>query len=436
MTLITLGGAGNGRRHAEPATIRDTFRRFDLSRVANLPTCSGRGRPFGIDIRAHCRRFDARIDICADNCIRSSVATAHKNNNTLHGLHRRLTRLVGEARRNEHRLKRFQALELRLMACASLPELLRLLLYRTRASFGWDFTTLLLLDPKCEVRRLLERVCDPDRDLPDVIFTATEAELETQLGGAKHPVLGSFDPQSHEATFRQLDRQPSSIALLPLIHDNRLIGSLNLGSRHDGRFERHCATDFLQHLAAVVSVCLETSIIRERLKHLGLTDPLTGVSNRRSFEQHINEAITEAIDTRSAVSCLFIDVDRFKRINDVHGHQAGDEVLRQVACLIREQLRRSDVVARYGGEEFAALLSHADLENALEVAQRIRLKVERHRFISAGTELRVSVSVGVSTYTPREAPPSVAQIRQKLIEQADAALYRAKREGRNRIASE
>ena len=365
------------------------------------------------------------------------MATAYKNDNKLKRLHRRLTALVGEARRNEHRLRRFQSLELRLMACPSLPELLRLLLYRARASFGWDFTTLLLLDPECEVRRLLERSCDPERDLPDVIFTSSEPELMTRFGGAHRPMLGSFDPPTHGLPFRHLGERPASVALLPLRRNNRLIGSLNLGSRHGSRFGRHCATDFLQHLAAVVSVCLETSIIRERLEHLGLTDPLTGVSNRRLFDQRINEEITDVIDARSALSCLFIDIDRFKRINDSHGHQAGDEVLQQVACLIREQLRRSDVVARYGGEEFAVLLGHADRRSALEVAQRIRQRVECHKFIPASAaEICVSVSVGVSTYTPREAPLIVAQIRQQLIEQADAALYRAKREGRNRVVSQ
>lgn len=323
------------------------------------------------------------------------------------------------------------------MACASLPELLRLLLYRTRPSFGWDFTTLLLLDPEFEVRRLLERSCDPGRDLPDVIFATSEPELMKRLDAAHRPVLGIFDPQTHGPPFRHLGEQPASVALLPLSRHNRLTGSLNLGSRHRSRFRRHCATDFLQHLAAVVSVCLETSIIRERLKHLGLTDPLTEVSNRRLFDQRINEEIADVVDARSALSCLFVDIDRFKRINDSHGHQAGDEVLQQVARLIREQLRRSDVVARYGGEEFAVLLAHADRRSALEVAERIRQKVERHTFIpAAAAEIRVSVSVGVSTYTPSEAPRIVAQIRHQLIEQADAALYRAKREGRNRVVSE
>lgn len=132
-----------------------------------------------------------------------------------------------------------------------------------------------------------------------------------------------------------------------------------------------------------------------------------------------------------------IDINRFKRINDIHGHQAGDEVLREVARLIREQLRNTDVVVRYGGEEFAVLLDRADRRNALEMAQRIRQVIADHDFVLAfAVKIWVSVRIGVATYTPGEAPLSTEQIRRKLIEQADAALYRAKREGRNRVISQ
>ncbi|HET8701666.1 MAG TPA: sensor domain-containing diguanylate cyclase [Nitrococcus sp.] len=364
------------------------------------------------------------------------MATAYKYDNSLELLHHQLNTLVEEARRNEHALRRFQSLELRLMACESLPDLLHLLLYQTRRSFSWDFTTLQLLDPGLEVLRLLEHSCAPERDLPDLIFASSATELPAQFDAAHRPVLGAFDPRTHGPMFSNPSGRPASIALLPLLRNNRIIGSLNLGSLHSGRFRRQCATDFLQHLAAVISVCLEATIIRERLKHLGLTDSLTGVNNRRYFDQRIHEEIASVFHSGSVLSCLLIDIDRFKRINDIHGHQAGDAVLQEVARLIRGQLRNSDVLTRYGGEEFAVLLGCVDRRNALEVAQRIRQAIEGHDFGAAGTgKIRVSVSVGVATYTPAKTPLSTEQIRRELIEQADAALYRAKREGRNRVIS-
>lgn len=363
------------------------------------------------------------------------MATASDNDNKR--LRRRLNTLVEDARRNERALRRFQSLELSLMGCESLPRLLHLLLYQTRRTFGWDFTALLLLDPGCEVMRLLEHSCDPAWDLPDLIFVSSEAKLVTQFGAARRPVLGTFDTRVHSSAFRNPNLRPASVAMLPLMRNNRMIGSLNLGSRHHNRFSGHSATDFLQHLAAVISVCLETAVMRERLKHLGMTDPLTGVTNRRFFDQRIHEEIAGVFNNRSALSCLIIDIDHFKRINDVHGHQVGDKVLQDVARLIREQLRSSDVVARYGGEEFAALLGQAGRRNAREIAQRIRQVIENHDFGQAHTaKIQVSISVGVATYTPDEAPLITEQIRRQLMEQADAALYQAKREGRNRVISQ
>lgn len=362
------------------------------------------------------------------------MATGPNTGNYIKILRRRLNSLIQEARRNERALRRFQSLELHLMACDSLPDLLRLLLYQSRRSFGWDCTSLMLLDPGFEVQRLLEHSCDPATDFPDLFFLPSEAELIAQIGASHRPVLGGYDPQAHHLTFLHSSQPPASVAMLPLIRNEQPIGSLNLGSHDSDRFRRQAATDFLQHLAAVISVCLETATIRERLKHLGLTDPLTGVNNRRFFDQRLREEIARADREGSALSCLFIDIDRFKAINDAHGHQSGDQVLQKVARLIRAQLRNMDVVARYGGEEFAVLLARADRDNALEIAERIRQSIERHAFmLPLAPKLRVSASIGVAIYRPGETPLISGQIEALLLEQADAALYQAKRNGRNRV---
>lgn len=354
------------------------------------------------------------------------------NENAL--LRQRLDALVGEARRNEHTLRRFQSLELRLMGCESLPELLHMLIYENRAAFGWDLITLVLCDPDFEIRRLLENSGDPHAQFPDLLFVPSEEELKAGYRIATKPMLGTYDPYAHKRLFRNPSPAPASVALLPLVRRGQLVGSFNLGSHDRERFRRQSATDFLQHLAAVISVCIETAGIRERLKHLGLTDPLTGVNNRRFFDQRLNEETARTQRTGSALSCLFIDIDHFKRINDTHGHQAGDEVLQEVARRIREQLRTIDVVARFGGEEFAVLLAHTANDRALEVAERIRGSIETKRFPLPGTET-VTVSVGVATLKPEVMPADIPDCGGRLIEAADGALYQAKNTGRNRVVS-
>lgn len=165
------------------------------------------------------------------------------------------------------------------------------------------------------------------------------------------------------------------------------------------------------------------------LEHLATRDPLTGLHNRRSLDTRLDEAL--ALDRRyggqngRVHGLLLIDVDHFKHINDTHGHPAGDAVLRQLAQLLLSTVRVSDVAARFGGEEFAVLLPELSGPlDAVMTAEKIRQSVEGARFGEVG---RVTVSIGVSLATPEEADA------QALIDRADAALYEAKRGGRNAV---
>ena len=132
---------------------------------------------------------------------------------------------------------------------------------------------------------------------------------------------------------------------------------------------------------------------------------------------------------QSAFSVLMIDVDHFKRINDQHGHPAGDGVLREMAQVLRETLRAVDALGRYGGEEFVAILPHTTAEEARQTAERIRQHVQLHRFHAGDREVRISISVGVAT-----APGPGLDGPEALLREADKALYRAKEAGRNRVA--
>jgi diguanylate cyclase (GGDEF)-like protein len=167
----------------------------------------------------------------------------------------------------------------------------------------------------------------------------------------------------------------------------------------------------------------------EEMFRAAVTDPLTGVPNRRAFEERAAAEVARAQRHGVPVAAVFVDIDHFKQINDTHGHAAGDAVLRDVAQRIASTRRADDVLCRYGGEEFVLLLGYAGLEQAAACGERIRSQVQARPVSVESREVPVTVSVGVSAY---RAGDTVAS----LLGRADAALYRAKSAGRNRVERE
>jgi len=169
---------------------------------------------------------------------------------------------------------------------------------------------------------------------------------------------------------------------------------------------------------------------KERYEFLARTDPLTGCANRRTLLEKLHSEIERARRYGLALSVLMIDLDHFKRVNDTRGHLTGDDALRQVAQLLRSVMRSVDVVARYGGEEFLVVLPETAAAGAMSFAERVRERVADHDFAAGGDPLSVTVSVGVATVDPGTETDA-----DDLLARADAALYRAKRDGRNLVRS-
>ena len=186
-------------------------------------------------------------------------------------------------------------------------------------------------------------------------------------------------------------------------------------------------------LVAVVETLRDMTVQREaqsELERLATRDGLTGVANRRCFDDTLNTEWRRASRESRALSLLMIDVDFFKRYNDTYGHQGGDECLCQVAAAMSSVVKRaSDAVARYGGEEFSVLMPATEPEGALLVAERIRAAVEALHLPHSGSEVadHVTISIGVAS-----AHATSTGLPAGLVAAADAALYRAKHEGRNR----
>ena len=170
----------------------------------------------------------------------------------------------------------------------------------------------------------------------------------------------------------------------------------------------------------------------EAIRAESLTDPLTGLGNRKYFDRSIEAAVQAALDGGEPLSLLMFDIDHFKSFNDSYGHLTGDQVLRLVGMSLKQTIKGQDITARYGGEEFAVVLPNTALRQALTVADHIRRAVmaKELKKKSTGEILgRVTISVGVSMLKPGDDTDA-------LIERADACLYAAKRNGRNRVICE
>ena len=236
---------------------------------------------------------------------------------------------------------------------------------------------------------------------------------------------------SREMPVYSRDEKPrtlGSLAIVPLKRDGRVIGAIVV----EGDSPRDVlATDArnIRLLAAVSTVSLETVWEIEEVSRRALTDQLTGMSNRRHFDEQLSRMLAEADRFGQPLSLIMADIDFFKKVNDTYGHEAGDQVLRRVATTIQDGVREVDVCARFGGEEIAVLLPQTTLAAAMEVAERLRISVEQRVVHYNGAPIRVTASFGVSTY------PETARSRDAFFLSADKSLYQAKAEGRNRVRS-
>jgi diguanylate cyclase (GGDEF)-like protein len=335
-------------------------------------------------------------------------------------------------------MMRHQGFDLDIVGAGSFQELVATIFRQLPIVSSLDVVTLSLVDGGADIYTVMHKLGVDFESLPNLLFHEHAEELGFDLGPGRtpRPRLTPYHPVSHAMAFPQPPIGLASVALVPLMRNRRMIGSLNLGSRDPSRFTPLLGTDFVEHMGSIVAICLENVISNEMLKYIGLTDALTGVYNRRYMDRRLAEEIARARRQAYRLSCMYIDIDHFKQVNDAHGHQAGDDVLREVASRIKAELRMSDALGRFGGEEFVVLLIDADLDSASMVAHRIRASVANQPFLLAdGQGLAVTVSIGVAALDDFEREHAIEDVAQQLVAQADGALYQAKQQGRNRVVS-
>ena len=240
-------------------------------------------------------------------------------------------------------------------------------------------------------------------------------------------------PAIHAAVVRILASEVQTDS--ETIHMRRKDGSM-VWMEMNARLVRDPATGCPQGVVTVMRDITERKRFEDKLSAMALTDGLTGISNRRSFDESLEREWKRTLREGSEISLLLLDIDNFKRFNDLYGHQVGDDCLRAVATAISGAVRATDIAARYGGEEIAIILPSTFTAGAVEVAEKVRSAIAALRLGHEGNPGeggRLTVSIGVATALARQG--GTIRMPESLLLAADNAMYKAKHEGRNRVAT-
>ncbi|MDQ4144777.1 MAG: sensor domain-containing diguanylate cyclase [Actinomycetota bacterium] len=295
-------------------------------------------------------------------------------------------------------------------------EMAQSMLERLNGSFQFDRGAVLavredhlVLVAGREVEKTMAPTATIDK-LIDKAWDGHEALLVARLDPEMDPCLARLMPDAR------------NVLVTPMFADGQPFGVLVVESSNvDQPVIQRRVISMVMQFAAHGALAMRNAWLLQQVQSLADTDALTGVANRRSFEKAITRDVSRSIRSGEPLTLVMIDLDYFKQLNDMFGHQAGDEVLRRVGAVLRGACRGSDVPARYGGEEFAVLLPACGKEEAFAAAQRLR-------YLIAGIEapVPISASAGVATYPVHATTP------EGLVAAADEALYQSKRMGRNR----
>ncbi len=223
----------------------------------------------------------------------------------------------------------------------------------------------------------------------------------------------------------------STFFALPLSGREKIYGLLSLMTYKEIAV-REYYLNTLSLIGTQLAVTLERALFYEEVRRLSVTDSLTGLSNRRAIQSRLEEEFRRSIRYRTPLSVAVCDLDSFKILNDKHGHQAGDEMLKAIAQVLRTSVREVDLAGRWGGEEMALLFPQTSLPGAVVACERIREQIASLKIDFHGSKLGVTLSIGVATIDPEEVCPRSADA---LIALADSAMYLAKERGRNRVAN-
>jgi two-component system cell cycle response regulator len=300
---------------------------------------------------------------------------------------------------------------------------------------GKQGNILIVDDRKSSYERMVamlsaEHKVEVEADPNDALFHAAEGNFDLLIVSLG---LQNFDGLRLCSQIRSLDRTRNVPILAVAEADNsqRVVRGLEIGV-NDYLIRPIDKNEMLARVRTQIKKKRYTERLRDNVQltvEMAITDVLTGLFNRRYMETHLATLVEQAAQRGKPISVLVLDIDYFKSINDGHGHDAGDDVLREFALRVRKSIRNIDLACRYGGEEFVVVLPETDMAVATMVAERLRRRIASEPFgIQDGSrDLDVTISIGIAALDG--ASDNAATI----LKRADTALYRAKRDGRNRV---
>jgi len=334
---------------------------------------------------------------------------------------KKIKEIIETLNQNQEIAQKFFEIETSILSILNFKDFLERLLTEIQHKMGIPYVWLTLIE-KSDFAEMLqksaaseivkERTSLIERDLfLKVVKNNAEPILVNDDLTAFHALL----PREHEFRIR-------SLAIAPLMLDGGIIGSLNQADSSKFRYRPDMDTTLLKRLVTIVSICLSNVMAHERLNFLASRDSLTGLLNRRVLEHIVKREFDRAERYGTPLTVVFLDVDDFKMVNDLYGHDAGDDVLKYVATQLLSMTRASDVVARFAGDEFIVILPNTPVDKASEFTARLQTFFINHPLSFEGTSIQISVSHGLSHMEDG------AHNAMSLLKKADKMLYRAKME--------
>jgi diguanylate cyclase (GGDEF)-like protein len=332
-----------------------------------------------------------------------------------------LTSILERIRSNEEIAKKFFEIEVSILSILDFQSLFERLLTEIREKFGIPCVWISLID-KSEISDLIQTL-PFSKDLKERLNLIDRRTFQRLTDNRITPLLlnGDLHPFHPMLPKGQLNFI-RSLAISPISLHGEIIGSLNQADFSPLRYRPGMDTQLLEQLAVKVSICLSNVIAHERLKWLAVRDPLTGLLNRRVMETVLNREFKRAQRYKSPLSLAFIDLDDFKIINDRHGHEWGDALLKYVAGQLGEITRDSDVVARYGGDEFVMILPGTPVLEANKLLQRLQQHFRDKPMRCDEKVIAVSISFGLASMADRKVADP-----ESLLREADTMLYNIKK---------
>jgi diguanylate cyclase (GGDEF)-like protein len=306
-----------------------------------------------------------------------------------------------------------------------LNEILRNILEILKISYGYNYISIYLLEG--DILHLGAELGYPDE------LIINEIPITSGVVGraARTKETQFIADVNQDQEFMRAAYEVKSEICVPLLKHEHVLGVLNVESKEESPLNENDLS-LLNAIAGPLAVAIDNARLHAEVKAMALTDSMCGLANRRAFDEMLHTELLRAHRYNNSLSLIILDLDSFKQFNDLYGHPAGDIRLKEIAAMLKENVREPDIAARYGGEEFAVILPNTNKRGAMKLAERLCKSAEANApktFRNGGAISGYTISLGVATF------PDDAVTEQDLLLAADDAELNAKRLGKNRVCA-